>query len=384
MMRRFGGGDGKGGWIGYSIDAGLCHLLPSTVSALGHVSNAPVEPSLGRPTQGPYSDAQVHAKLQSLVSWQRRVKNYTVPRSGCEIFSEDDFRFNGIDVNTLVTLTIQSGVTSIAPNGVSSCHNLEAVSLPTSLIEIGHHAFSNSHLLRVTIPAGVTRIGDSAFAFCKAMRCVTMGGAIQSIGEDAFKSCRVLRHATFPLDSVVSIGRGAFHQCDSLLTLDLGAATDVDAPNRFPEINGVNRSATLLHKLPGGTDRCVVRRKWNGSQDQLPDRGWRFDIPTYEGTQPGLPYLVDGSGILLPLQLQTLAGDEYMVYGCWGKDPVAHPDFKRLAAEQHPAALGELGSWGVLVHNTDVATDTLDLVQYGNELVRGQVNLNEPVLVVWV
>lgn len=124
MTRTFGGEDGKGGgWIGYSIDVRLCHLRPSTVSALGRVSNGPVEPSLGRPTQGPYSDAQIRAKLSSLAdSRQRRVKNYTAPRSGCELSSEDAFRFNGIDLNTLVTGAIQSGVTSIAPNAVSPYH----------------------------------------------------------------------------------------------------------------------------------------------------------------------------------------------------------------------------------------------------------------------
>jgi hypothetical protein len=80
------------------------------------------------------------------------------------------------------------------------------------------------------------------------------------------------------------------------------------------------------------------------------------------------------------LQLQTLAGDEYMVHGCWGKGPVAHPDFKRLAAKQHPEALGNTGSWGVLLHNTDVAAHTLDLAAVRDMVVRGEIDLSEPVL----
>ena len=59
---------------------------------------------------------------------------------------------------------------------------------------------------------------------------------------------------------------------------------------------------------------------------------------------------------------------------------MAHPDFKRLAAEQHPKALGNVGSWDVLLHNTDVATHTLDLAAVGDMLVRGEVDLGEPVL----
>ena len=71
------------------------------------------------------------------------------------------------------------------------------------------------------------------------------------------------------------------------------------------------------------------------------------------------------------------------MYGCWGKGPVARPDFKRLAAEQRPETLGELGSWGVLLHNTDVAAHTLDLVAVGGMPVQGEVDLCEPVLVIW-
>ncbi len=59
---------------------------------------------------------------------------------------------------------------------------------------------------------------------------------------------------------------------------------------------------------------------------------------------------------------------------------MAHPNFKQLAAGQHPEALGELGSWGVLLHNTDVARHTLDLAAVGDMLVRGEVDLGETVL----
>ena len=62
---------------------------------------------------------------------------------------------------------------------------------------------------------------------------------------------------------------------------------------------------------------------------------------------------------------------------------MAHPDFTRLAAEQHPKALGEMGSWDLLLHNTDVATHTLDLAAVGGMVVQGEVDLGEPVLVVW-
>jgi len=195
---------------------------------------------------------------------------------------------------------------------------------------------------------------------------------------------------TIPLAPVESIGNGTFEDCHAGIVLSLGAVADIDTPNRFPEINGVARCATLVHQLPGTAGCCVVQCVWPASTVELPkqdprwDDQWdQWDPATHAATEPGPPTLVDGTGIVETLQLQTLAGDEYMVHGCWGKDPVAHPDFKRLAAEQHPEALGKLASWEVLLHNTDVATHTLDLAAVGDMLVRGEVDLGEPVLVIW-
>jgi hypothetical protein len=267
------------------------------------------------------------------------------------------------------------------------------VTIPTSVESIGDNAFNEcSALVEVTIPTSVKSIGNCAFYGCSSLLKVMIPISVKSIGAGAFLECSALVEATIPLISVESIGKAAFDRCHADLVLNLGAVADIDTPNHFPGINGVARCATLVHQLPGTAGCCIVRCMWPASTEGAYHKGSRDRGPRFAGcypqigftaTEPGPAALVDGSGIVEPLQLQTPAGDEYMVHGCWGKDPVAHPDFKRLAAEQHPDALGNVGSWGVLLHTTDVATATLDLAKLGDMLVRGELDLDEPVLVVW-
>ena len=284
---------------------------------------------------------------------------------------------------SLVKVTIPASVKCVGYSAFRDCRTLVGVTVPGSVESIGNNAFRDCRaLVGVTIPTSVESIGAEAFYGCFALVKVTIPTSVKAIGQGAFFGCSALVEVAIPLNSVESIRPEAFENCHTDLVLTLGEVADIDAPNRFPGINGVARCATLVHQLPGAAGCCVVRCVWPASTVELPKQ-FPYDAPTHAATEPGLPALVDGTGIVQPLQLQTLAGDEYMVYGCWGKDPVAHPDFKSLAAEQHPEALGNTGSWDVLLHNTDVAAHTLDLAAVGDAVVRGEVDLSEPVLVVW-
>ena len=81
-------------------------------------------------------------------------------------------------------------------------------------------AISPSPTGAVTIPSTlggkpVTSIGSSAFCYCSGLTSVTIGNGVTSIGEYAFHGCSGLTSVTIPdsVDSVTSIGDGAFEEC---------------------------------------------------------------------------------------------------------------------------------------------------------------------------
>ena len=287
----------------------------------------------------------------------------------------------GINSDKVKTVKIPDTVKIIGQAAFRLCVALVSVKIPSSVDTIEAWAFEGCIALEaVHFPdlSNIKCIPKDCFNGCSALRKVTIPSYIEAIGCTAFAGCHSLAIVTLPLASMkrrsaigtLAFGRHHSGLLQSGLVLDLGAVSSTDEPNNHQAILHLPRYATMLLKLPNDAGHCMVQRQWPSSARKF-------------GTRPGQATLVDGAGIVQPLQLQTLAGDEYMVHGCWGKDPVAHPDFKRLAAEQHPEALGEVDSWDVLLHNTDVATHTLDLAVVGDMLVRGEVDLDEPVLVVW-
>ena len=115
--------------------------------------------------------------------------------------------------SSITSVVVQTGVTHIGNNSLSSFTNMTSVSLPEGLLTIGNSAFSgdnNTSFTEVTIPASVTSIDQRAFYQCSELTSVTFsaGSNLTSIGIGAFANCSNL--ATVTLNSNSFIGPSAF------------------------------------------------------------------------------------------------------------------------------------------------------------------------------
>ncbi len=120
--------------------------------------------------------------------------------------------------DSIKTVVIGNGVTSIGGYAFSSCTALTSITIPKSVTNIGESAFYRcASLTSVTIPEGVTSIGSSAFDRCESLTRVTIPKSVTSIGERAFDRCASLTGVTFAGDSqLTTIGGNAFCACESL------------------------------------------------------------------------------------------------------------------------------------------------------------------------
>lgn len=159
----------------------------------------------------------------------------------------------------IVTVVMQSGVTSIAGGAFAECGSLTEVTIPDSVESIEVRAFSEcTSLESIAIPGSVTDISRNAFGECssltdisvdssnpaycsedgvvfdkdKTQLCFCPGGktgmyripdGVKRIAGGAFSGCGKLTGVTIP-DSVTSIDEGAFQNCSGLENVTIGSS----------------------------------------------------------------------------------------------------------------------------------------------------------------
>ncbi|MCD8161397.1 MAG: leucine-rich repeat domain-containing protein, partial [Clostridiales bacterium] len=151
--------------------------------------------------------------------------------------------------NSITSVTIPDGVTSIGAEAFAYCESLTSVTIPDSVTTIGKYAFEYcTGLTSVTIPSSVTTIGNGAFRSCESLTSVAVPDSVTSIGNGAFSDCTGLATVTIG-SGVTEIGSYVFSNCQSL------TAITVDTENTaYVSVDGIlfNTAQTTLVCYPAG------------------------------------------------------------------------------------------------------------------------------------
>ena len=165
----------------------------------------------------------------------------------------------------ILTVTVESGVSSVGSNAFTNCSHLFAVSLPDTVTSIGQSAFFNcGSLASFALPAGLANIGDNVFEYCSHLAAFTVaeGNAAFAVDDGvlfAYDRSRLIAYPAAKTDSsysvpysVTSISQGAFMYCTGL--------TSITIPNSITSIGGAafNGCSALTSVFYSGT-----RQEWN-------------------------------------------------------------------------------------------------------------------------
>lgn len=161
--------------------------------------------------------------------------------------------------NSITSVEIDSGVTSIMRGAFYECRNLISITIPASVTNIGDNylVFENCNSLTeinvdennenyaslngvlfnkagnelikfpegksgdYIIPNGVTSIGNRAFAYCSGLTSITIQNSVTNIGERAFFDCIGLKevHYNGSFENFKKISVGSYNECYSKATI---------------------------------------------------------------------------------------------------------------------------------------------------------------------
>ena len=157
--------------------------------------------------------------------------NYSVFSNNSEIELFDEFRyFTGLSIiepNAFIccghlNITFPEGVTSIGSYAFGKCSFKDIPRIPSSVTRIDNNAFDSGHIAgTIRIPGNVEYVGSCAFSHCGGWSLYIEEG-VKILGDWAFSPCSIEQPITLP-SSLESIGRYAFHGCESLPAITVKA-----------------------------------------------------------------------------------------------------------------------------------------------------------------
>jgi hypothetical protein len=150
---------------------------------------------------------------------------------------------------TLIGIIIPDSVTSIYHYAFQGCTNLASITIPDSVTRIEESAFSDcTSLANVTIGNNVTSIDSQVFYHCTSLANVIIPDSVTSIGYGAFWDCISLASVTIG-NGVTSIEILAFENCTSLTSINVNSGN-----NTYTSENGIlySKDKKTLVSYPGG------------------------------------------------------------------------------------------------------------------------------------
>ncbi len=145
----------------------------------------------------------------------------------------------------LSEIILPQNLKAIGHAALAGCANLQQITIPESVKDIGDYAFYGSALTSITLPDNLTVIGKAAFANCNALTSANIPAGI--IGDKAFEGNTALVSITIGA-KVTAIGNEAFLGTN-ITNLDLSQATTLTTIGDWAAANTKITTATLPNSL---------------------------------------------------------------------------------------------------------------------------------------
>ena len=126
--------------------------------------------------------------------------------------------------DSITSLVVEEGVTSVGKSAFYGCSNVTSVTLPQqSLTSIGESSFCGAGITDLQLPDTVQIIGASAFYYCANLQSVKLPRDLTVLQNTVFDMCQNLISVELPRD-LTTICSGALGHCTKLESIAIPAS----------------------------------------------------------------------------------------------------------------------------------------------------------------
>ncbi|MBD5186482.1 MAG: leucine-rich repeat domain-containing protein [Bacteroidales bacterium] len=163
---------------------------------------------------------------------------------------------------SIKNLTLGSKVEKIAPYAFARFTEIQSVTFPEYLTEIGDGAFRETSLSTIQLPARTIKVGDYAFSDCKNLEEAILPSTITELGKGVFSGCSALYSVSIP-ESISKLEDNLFYGCSDLEDIILPENITSIGESAFEDC-----SKLKIPTFPKGLENIGARAYYNNTFDE--------------------------------------------------------------------------------------------------------------------
>lgn len=238
-------------------------------------------------------------------------------------------------------------VVAIAPKAFEFCNNLESITFPPSVTEIGNFAFAYCNFSEIVIPKTITKIGDDAFASSSILAVNMESTTAPELGKDVFRNNNEL---TIKVPAgATGYGDGGWQKYKDQIVPATGTRADTTALNAA--INAAKTFKDSIHNSDNNGTDIPNTKQWASSAVHTAF-GTAIDTATKVCNDPAI---VDQGLIDAQTDALTAAQTAFTAKLQWGTQEGGNPGEVNKAALN--AAIAAAKTSNTVVETSETGTD---------------------------
>lgn len=148
--------------------------------------------------------------------------------------------------NTIVSVSLPAGMTSIGAYAFFGFQNLTTLSIPDAVTSIGAYAFSGSNVRELSLPEGLMTLAEGSLMGCQSLHTIELPSTLTAISNLSLAYCGALARIDCNAATPPTLGATAFEgDCYSTVHVPCAALEDYKGASGWSSLDDILPQTTV-------------------------------------------------------------------------------------------------------------------------------------------